>query len=108
MRAGGLGEGREYMPPASSPCPLEPPCSFFHTETPSVSPLRSHLHIVPWKGSWETRTRVLETKTQEGSGEKCPPAPMDSEAVHMWIHPVSIVVDVLLLSSKREGESMGA
>lgn len=33
---------------------------------------------------------------------------MDSEAVHMWIHPVSIVVDVLLLSSKREGESMGA
>ena len=33
---------------------------------------------------------------------------MGSEAVHMWINPVSVVVDVLILSSKRESESMGA
>ena len=48
-------------------------------ETPLV-PIPTHLLIIPWKGSWETRTNVHKTKTEEGSGEKCPPSPVDS----MW------------------------
>lgn len=65
-------------------------------ETPSVS-IPTHLLIVPWKGSWETRTHVHKTKTEEGSGEKCPPSPMDS----MWEDPYLLLISCFFPAKGR-------
>ena len=78
MRTEGQGRGEKVgWHPSFTHWSLYAPA--FMRETPSV-PIPTHLFTVPWKGSWETRTHVHKTKTVEGSGEKCPPPPMDS----MW------------------------
>lgn len=87
MKAEGLREGRENRL-TSWRHPLEPLCSCFHARNFLSAHPPLHLLIVPWKGSWETRTHVHKTKTEEGSGEKCPPFPMDS----MWEDPYLLLI----------------